>query len=145
MRGLRWIQWYYLASPLFFLVGFWWGVEVRVSFIPDPGRRFLYYVALSGLGLLAHFRPSSAPWVALGESSLNLLLIMLWILVPIYAVSDAVGASGAIGVPYTVGEVLVNGLLAGSFFLMGFYRAQAVILARFPWMALGDRRGPGGG
>ena len=139
MRGLRWIQWYYLASPFFFLVGFWWGVEIRVTFIPDAGKRFLYYVGLSALGLLAHFRPASAPWVALGESSLNLLLIMLWILVPIYSLGEA---SGATGVPYTVSEVLVNGLLAGSFFLMGFYRAQAVILARFPWMGMkspGDR------
>lgn len=143
MRGLRWIQGYYLASPLFFLLGLWWGVEIRVSFIPDPGRRFLYYVGLSGLGLLAHFRPGSAPWVALGESSLNLLLIMLWILVPIYSLGDAVMESGATGVPYTVADVVLNGLLAGSFFLLGFYRAQAALLARFPWMSLGDKRGPG--
>jgi hypothetical protein len=143
VRGLRWIQGYYLASPLFFLVGLWWGVEVRVTFIPDPGRRFLYYVVLSGLGLLAHFRPASAPWVAVGESSLNLLLIMLWILLPIYSLADGVMESGAIGVPYTPGQVLVNGLLAGSFFLLGFYRAQGIILARFPWMGVRTNRGPG--
>jgi len=143
VRALRWIQGYYLASPLFFLIGLWWGVEIRVTFIPDLGHRFVYYLALSGLGLLAHFRPTSAPWVALGESSLNLLLIMLWILVPIYSLADGVMDSGAIGVPYTPGQVLVNGLLAGCFFLLGFYRAQGVILARFPWMVLGTKKGPG--
>ena len=131
MNVLRWIQGYYLASPLFFLLGLWWGWEVRVSFLPDPGPRFLYYLFISGLGLLAHFRPGTAPWVALGESSLNLLLILLWILLPIYSLADPVlETTGPVGVPYTPGQVLVNGLLAGSFFIVGFYRAQAVILAR---------------
>ena len=95
LRGLRWIQGYYLASPFFFLFGLWWGVEVRVTFITEPGPRFLYYLVLSGLGLLAHFRPRSAPWVALGESALNLLLIMLWILLPIYSLADDPGSRGA--------------------------------------------------
>ncbi len=143
MRGLRWIQGYYLASPLFFLLGFWWGAEIRVTFIPDSGLRFLYYLALSGLGLLAHFRPASAPWVAMGESAMNLLLIMLWILLPIYALGDDVMGTGALSVPYTPLEVLLNGLLAGSFFLLGFYRAQGAVLARFPWISVGNDKGPG--
>jgi hypothetical protein len=126
------------------LFGLWWGIEIRVTFIPDPGLRFGYYVLLSGLGLLAHFRPSTAPFVALGESSLNLLLIMLWILLPIWALTDAVNDPGAAGVPYTPGEVLVNGLLAGGFFVLGFYRAQDAIVARFPWTAV-RRGGPRGG
>lgn len=118
-------------------------MEIRVTFIPDPGPRFLYYLGLSGLGLLAHFRPSSAPWVALGESSLNLLLILLWILVPIYTLADGVMESGPIGIPYTPGQVLVNGLLAGSVFLVGFYRAQSAIIARIPWIGGKTKRSPG--
>jgi hypothetical protein len=137
LRGLRLIQGYYLASPLFFLLGLWWGWEIRVTFLPDLRQRFGYYVLISTLGLLTHFRPSSAPWVALGESALNLLLIMIWILLPIYALPNVV-ESGPVEVPYTVREVLVNGGLAGSFFLVGFYQAQRGILARFPW--LGGRR-----
>lgn len=138
MRGFRWIQGYYLASPLFFLVGLWWGFEVRVTFIPDAGYRFSYYLLLSVLGLLAHFRPRSAPWVALGESALNLFLIILWILLPVYTLADAWDLA-EVGVPYTAAEVLVNGLLAGSFFVLGFYRAQGAILDRYPW--LGSPRG----
>jgi len=141
--GLRWIQGYYLASPVFLLIGVWWGMEVRVTFIPDTRWRFLYYVALTGLGLLSHFRPRSAPWVALGESSLNLLLIILWILLPIYALSDDPLGAGPVSLPYTAGQVLVNGLLAGSFFLLGFYRAQGAILSRMPWIGPTTNRGPG--
>jgi len=83
---------------------------------------------------------SGIPWAAGGESSLNLLLIMLWILVPIYTLADGVMDSG---VPYSPGEVLVNGLLAGSFFLLGFYRGQAAIIARMPWLGGGTKKPPG--
>jgi hypothetical protein len=142
LRKLRLIQGYYLASPLFWLMGFWWGWEIRVTFLPDPRLRFGYYVVLSVLGLLTHFRPSSAPWVALGESTLNLFLILAWILLPIYALPDTLGGGGAVGVPYTPGEVLVNGGLAGSVFLVGFYQAQSAILERFPWLGGRPRRSP---
>jgi len=135
VRGRRWIQGYYLSSPLFLLAGLWWGWEIRVTFIPELGPRFFYYAVITGLGLLSYFRPATAPWVALGESALNLLLIMLWILLPIYALTENAMDTGAIGVPYTPGQVLVNGLLAGCFFLMGFYRAQGAILGRFPWLS----------
>ena len=117
----------------------WWGIEIRVTFLPNPGPRFAYYAFISALGLLAHVRPRSAPWVALGESSLNLVLIFLWILLPLYSLSDALEAGIPVGVPYTANQVLVNGLLAGSFFVLGFYRAQGVILSRFPWLSGGIR------
>jgi len=142
VKGSRLIQWYYLASPLFLLMGLWWGWEVRVTFLPDLRLRFGYYVILSVLGLLTHFRPSSAPWVAMGESTMNLFLIMAWILLPIYALPDRALETGQVGVPYTPWEVLVNGGLAGSFFLVGFYRAQGVLLARVPWLGGGRGKSP---
>jgi len=40
------------------------------------------------------------------------------------------------------GSFQVKGLLAGGFFLMGFYRAQGAILARFPWLVVGERKDP---
>ena len=58
--------------------------------------------------------------------------------------ADVVLEGGEAGVPYTPSQLLVNGLLAGSFFLVGFYRAQDHILARFPWLGSGTKRGPGG-
>jgi len=140
MNGLRYIQGYYLSSPIFLLVGFWWGWEVRATFLPDPGQRFLYYALLGALGLLTHFRPSAAPWVALGESTVNLTLLMAWIVLPIYAFPDAGLDQGVVSVPYTPAQVLVNGGLAGAFFLIGFYRAQDAILKRLPWLG-GPRRG----
>lgn len=109
-------------------------MEIRVTFIPDLRLRFLYYLLLSGLGLLTHFRPASAPWVALGESTLNLFLIMAWILIPLYGMSEAL-EGGAVGIPYTPQEVLINGGLAGAFFLAGFYQAQGIIVSRFPWLS----------
>lgn len=139
LKELRLIQAYYLGSPLFLLFGLWWGFEVRVTFIPDSGYRFAYYVVLSFLGLLTFFRPRTGPWVALGESALNLLLILAWILIPIYSLTDAALEGGPLGVPYTPREVLINGGLAGLFFLVGFYRAQNTIIEKLPW--LGGQKG----
>ena len=78
--------------------------------------------------------------MALGESTLNLTLVMAWIVLPIYAIPDAALEQGVVSVPYTPAQVLLNGGLAGAFFLLGFYQAQNVILMRFPWLG-GPRRG----
>jgi hypothetical protein len=144
LKDLRLIPAYYLGSPIFFLVGLWWGFEVRVTFLPDPYLRFGYYVLLSGLGLLTHFRPSSRPWVALSESTVNLLLILAWILLPIYGLTEAALEGGVIGVPYSPLEVVINGGLAGTFFILGFYRAQGEVLSRIPWLGRPKREGPRG-
>jgi hypothetical protein len=130
MRTLRLIQGYYLGSPLFWLVGLFWGYELRTTFLTDPVQRLMYYTFISGLGLLAYFRPGVGPWVALGESSLNLVLLILGILLPIYGLADQALSGGPIGLPYSAGEVLMNGALAGTFFLLGFYRAQAELRGR---------------
>ena len=129
MGTVRLIQAYYLGSPLFFLFGVWWGVELRASFLPSPGLRSLYYAFVTALGVLTYFRPRTAPFVAMGESCVNLLLIFLWILLPIYGLGDTALEGGGAGVPYTPGEVLVNGGLAGLVFVLGFYRAQRAALA----------------
>jgi hypothetical protein len=145
MSALRWIQAYYLGSPLFLLAGVFWGFELRTTFLPDPVHRLAYYGLISALGLLTYFRPRSGPWVALGESSLNLLLLVLGILLPVYRLPDQVAAAGPLSLPYSAGEVLLNGVLAGTFFVVGFYRAQAEILRRFAAEGRGkkkkDRRG----
>ena len=131
-KGTGLIKGYYLASPLFLLFSLWWDLEIRPTFIPQFGLRLAYYGLITGLGILTHYRPGSVPWVAMGESLLNLLLIMLWILMPIYGLADEDPMTGPAAVPYTVGQVLVNGALAGTVFLLGFYRAQGAILSRFP-------------
>jgi len=132
MRGAGLIKGYYLASPLFLVFSLWWDLEVRATFIPHHGLRLTYYGFITALGILTHYRPGSAPWVAMGESLLNLVLIMLWILLPIYGLADGDPLAGPAAVPYTAGQVLVNGALAGAVFLLGFYRAQGAILSRIP-------------
>lgn len=140
MSTLRWIQTYYLGSPLFLLLGLFWGYELRTTFLTDPAHRLVYYAFISGLGLLAYFRPKTGPFVALGESSLNLLLLCLGILVPIYGLTDQALEGGAMTLPYSAGEVLLNGLLSGTFFIVGFRRAQAEIFRRYGPSASGARR-----
>jgi hypothetical protein len=131
MNTLRLIQGYYLGSPIFFLVSLFWSFELRTTFLTDPLHRLAYYALISGLGILTYFRPGAGPWVALGESSLNLVLLIVGILLPIYRLADQATSGQAFMLPYSAGEVLLNGVFAGSFFLMGFYRAQSEVLRRY--------------
>lgn len=142
MSTLRWIQTYYLGSPLFFLIGMFWGYELRTTFLTDPAHRLAYYTVISGLGLLAYFKPKTGPFVALGESSLNLILLCLGILLPIYGLADQVLNGGPMTLPYSAGEVLLNGLLSGTFLILGFRRAQAEIFRRYgPARSATEREG----
>jgi hypothetical protein len=50
---------------------------------------------------------------------------------PIYRLADQATSGQAFMLPYSAGEVLLNGVFAGSFFLMGFYRAQSEVLRRY--------------
>jgi hypothetical protein len=131
MKGIAIIKSYYLASPLFLLFSLWWDLEIRATFLPRTDLRLAYYALLTALGILTHYRPAVAAWVAMGESLLNLLLIVFWIMLPIYGMADADPLAAPAGVPYTPGQVLMNGALAGTFFVLGFYRAQGAILSRF--------------
>jgi len=131
MNILRLIQGYYLGSPIFFLVSLFWSFELRTTFLTDPFHRLAYYALISGLGLLTYFRLGAGPWVALGESSLNLVLLILGILLPIYRLADQAASGQPFTLPYSAGEVLLNGALAGTFFIVGFYRAQSEILRRY--------------
>ena len=47
------LRWYYLATPLFWLVGAIWGVNVRVAFLDDfPVGRNAYYLLCFVLGVV---------------------------------------------------------------------------------------------
>lgn len=92
-------------------------------------------------GLLSGLSPVFCRGTVVGDGD-SRHLIMAWTLIPVYSMMD--GFEGVpLGVPYTVNQVLINGGLAGGFFLAGFYHAQGILLQRFPWLGLPNRRGPG--
>lgn len=85
---------YYLATPLFALVDVGWDAPVRVAGLGDDSARWVYYAGLVALGLVCRRWPSTAPWVGMSESVVNLVLLLLSVLLPIWSAPDAILAGG---------------------------------------------------
>lgn len=127
MRGLTA---YYLATPLFALLDLGAGVSVRAAAIEGTAPRVAYYAVLVVLGVLCRIRPSVAPWIGMGESSLNLLLLILAVLLPIWGASDAVLAGGALTGPEMIMERTMNLAIGGTVLVVSFHRSERRALGR---------------
>ena len=76
---------YYLATPAFWLLDLLVQAPIRAAALEQPGWRFTYYVFAFACGLLCRWRPRLAPVVGMAESSVNVLLLVLSVLLPIYS------------------------------------------------------------
>ena len=121
---LSFLRWYYVATPLFWLVGLIWGVNVRVAFLDDfPAGRNAYYVLCFVLGIVMLRAPQYASRLAFAESSANLGLLMLSVAVWYLRMLDwAAGPGVAVRVvtpAELVGFVLATVIAAVSYGLRG--------------------------
>lgn len=130
----RIIEAYYLATPLFFVADVILDAPVRVSAFQVSAWRYLYYLVLVGLGVLCRYRPALAPIVGMGESAVNLLLLILSILLPIWGMADQVSAHQPVsGAP--TWTRLVNFVLAGGMAIIAFKRNEGAF-----YRGMGRRR-----
>ncbi len=113
LRGSAPIVWFYLATPLFALAdAAGWG-PLRAAGIPDVRVRWFYYGGLFLLGLLVRRFPAAALPTALVEGSLNLLLLLLSVLGPIWGLLDSPEATGDVVAALPV-RVLNLALVGGA-------------------------------
>lgn len=114
---------YYLSTPLFAVLDFAWDVPVRVAGLGAPWQRGAYYLVLVLLGVLCRARPRAGPWVGMAESSVNLVLLLLAILLPIWSMPDAV-LTGVTPAPVMGGVGLANAFLSGLVLVASFHRSR---------------------
>lgn len=127
--GARLVTGYYLATPLFAVADLAVAAPVRVAGVLTGGPRVGYFLAVFALGVLCRVRPGAAPWVGMAESSVNLLLLLLSILLPIWSLADP----GAGAHPLPVGltpAAAGNALLSGAALVLSFHRHQAAALQK---------------
>ncbi len=125
---------YYLATPLFALLDLGFGVPVRVAGLHDPEHRAIYYALVIVAGLACWVRPAASPWVGMLESVVNLFLLMLAVLLPIWSLPDALAAGGELPAPLT-GLALGNVALSGTVLALSFQRyRRAALGARSRWL-----------
>lgn len=116
----NWLQGYYFCTPLFMLADGLLGLDFRVSGLHAPGYRYAYYGFCMLCALLLRFRPRLSPLVGMGESGINLAILMISIMLPILRPDlDANGA--VIGLQ---GANIINFILTGCVLLAAFYSAQ---------------------
>lgn len=123
-RRIDWLWTYYAATPVFAAADWLFGANVRaVAFAHQPGLRTGYYLLCLACFALLHARPRWSGLIVILESSLNLLLLILSLLLPYYgAIEAALSGHAGVGSPITPGLVLNFGI-AGTVWMAVFYRA----------------------
>jgi len=126
----RIIQAYYWGTPGFLLLDLLLGFNVRVAgFIDRPGARFAYYAFCFVCMGITTWRPRFSSLVGVLESSINLMLLILGILVPIYSLPTTFESGGLEAFPITMQHVL-NFLIAGGVCVLSIYRGMWTIHRR---------------
>ena len=126
-RSVGFVSGYLLGTPLFLIVDLLFDAPFRVAALQDSNTRFLYYGVAFGCGMLSRARPRLEPWIGMGESAFNILLLILAIIMPIWDVADAALADQPLVSPFD-GISIVNFVLSGSMLCVGFYTSQARVL-----------------
>lgn len=123
----RFIQFYYIATPLFLGADILFGLDLRVAFLEDAGSRYAWYFACFAMGLIAWHWPVTTPFIGLLESTINILALCLAVYLPILQLaSDPIGANGPIGLS---GTRLVGFVLIAAVCIISFRAAQAELKA----------------
>ena len=123
-RGTDLLTVYYLATPVFVVLDVVASAPIRISALQSPAHRFAYYGIVFLLGMLCRARPRFAPWVGMLESSANLFLLLLGILLPIWSLPDAVAAGGSIQAGLDATSA-ANALLVGGTLILAFHRNRS--------------------
>ena len=117
------LEFYYLATPLFLLVDVVLSAPIRVASLDQLGLRWLYYGGLMVLALVMQARPSLGPVIGLVESSVNLLLLVLSILLPIWGMLDQAATGGALSLDLTPWKLL-NVALSGPILVLAIKQSE---------------------
>ena len=115
---------YYLATPVFFILHYAFDINLRIVIPGAPdGWLYAYYLFCFVAGFAAFKSELTGALFSLIESTVNILLLLLSVLLPIYTLGD--GAAGFGIMPFGVPE-LVHFFIAGSILLYSFYRNPLV-------------------
>lgn len=114
------IRLYYFVTPLFFAIDLIFGVNMRVS-IPGVEGDAFYYLYISACFILGSFvfkSPLSSSLFGLAESSINILLLILSVMLPIFNLAGNLDEMNTFS--FGVEEIL-HFLIAGSVLLLSFH------------------------
>lgn len=120
-RALSLLRGYYVLTPLWGLAEILLKIPLRVGFfISSPGERGLYYLGCTACGVAMFRWPRAAPYLGMGESSLNIAILVVGLMRPILSLSLDSIERGTWDPPIQMASML-NFLLAGTVSLISYY------------------------
>jgi len=129
-------RWYFYITPLFILLDYIWGVNVRVSALDSiPVYKNLYYGFCILCGVCMYFVPRYSAIVTLFESIINFAMIVFSIFMPyiqnmIYA-EDILNADFKAMEESINAQSIVNLVIVGSFVVLTFQKSIQTIQESF--------------
>ncbi len=118
---LRLVWFYYLATPLFWGADLLWQADFRVAWLDEPGYRSIYYLLCITVAVMGCLRSRWLALLGLLESSVNLLLLAVSVMLPVY--QFPAGDDGG-GLAFTSASGLLTFLLSAAVWLAVFHSAQ---------------------
>ena len=120
----RLLVWYYLATPLFALLDFRGGVDLRAAFLHEyPAVRLVFYAGLFALGLLASQRTRLAPVIALIESGANIGMLVISVFAAYVNTVTGLAETGTLHNPFTP-PAIANLCLSAAVLLLSYPTAR---------------------
>jgi hypothetical protein len=117
---------YYLATPLFALLDFGFGVNMRAVFVESDLLRALYYLVPLACGLVGWKRPELATRLGMAESGFSLACIIIGVWLAVFGVSEAMDEGRALSPIFTTAG-MINVALSGGVLALSFYGNQAAL------------------
>lgn len=120
---LRLVWFYYLATPLFWGADLLWRVDFRVAWLVEPGYRSIYYLFCITVAVMGYLRCRWLALLGVLESSVNLLLLLASVMLPIYHL-PGMGGDGGGQLVFTSAQGLLTFMLSAAVWLTAFHSAQ---------------------
>ena len=118
---------YYLATPLFLVFELVWDISIRVPFFfTVESYRYLYYAVCFVFGVVCFFVPKITPFVALVESSVNIVLLIVGYVTIMLDTTMSAGELATVPAELTLKGVM-SFALTGVIWITAFYHSQSAI------------------
>ena len=129
-------RWYFYITPLFILLDYILGLNVRISALDSmPAYKNLYYGFCILCGIGTFIVPRYSAIVALFESSINFLMIVLGVFLPyvrnVLYVDDILNADFKAMEEAIKVEPMVNLVIVGSCVILTFKTSGQIIIDSF--------------